>query len=170
MSMRISLLSSEKVKGDLELVIIIQINYVVMSILVMSLMFVYMQTYISYMIPNIVYMLHNCVWWKIFEKTVLFIVSQGSISNSFYFTSYGFFQLQYDMFYICVCNVWHTSKVMLKFSENVYEIVPIFCLLDIWEWSFSWSWQFMKKRFYLGTPVSKDKWGAWQQAGTICEK
>lgn len=62
MSMRISLLSSEKVKGDLELVIIIQINYVVMNILVMSLMFVYMQTYISYMIPNIVYMLHNCVW------------------------------------------------------------------------------------------------------------
>lgn len=169
--MRTSLLSSEKVKGDLELVIIRQINYVVMNILVMALMFVYMQTYISYMILNIVYMLHNCMWRKIFEKIVLFIVSQGSTSKSFYFTSYGFFQLQNNMFYTCVCNVWHTSKVMLKFSDNVvYEIVPIFCLLDIWEWSFSWSWKLMKKRFCLGTPVSKDKWGAWQQAGMICEK
>lgn len=104
-SMRTSLLSSEKVKGDLELVIIRQINYVVMNILVMALKFVYMQTYICYMILNIVYMLHNCMWRKIFEKIVLFIVSQGSTSKSFHFTSYGFFQLQNDMFYTCVCNV-----------------------------------------------------------------
>ena len=142
-----------------------------MNILVIILMFVYMETYISYMITNIVYMLHSCVWRKIFEKIVLFIISQGSISKSFYFTSYGFFQLQYDMFYTCVCNVWYTSKVMLKFAENfVFEMVPIFCLLDICERSFSWSWQLMKKKFYLGIPVWKDKWGAWQQAGTIVEE
>lgn len=53
---------------------------------------------------------------------MLFTVTHGRISKSFYCMSYGFLQLQYALFYACVFNVWSTPKMRLKSSRIfVYE-------------------------------------------------